>query len=336
MFKFKKALYQVVSALFLASCGAPSDQGASDQTQVAMDSISGDNIRAHVTFLADDLLEGRDTGSRGYMLGANYVAAQWKLLGLEPGGDDGSYFQTVPYVRGRIVTGSTEVTIHINDVDIPLHQGSEVRAFPNFTKPEYDMTAGVVFVGYGLSEVGLGIDDYGDVDVTGKIVLYLGGAPDGLTEDQFAFFSDGRNKVATAVAKGAVGAIQIQTPALEARRPWSRGGRRAAGWSFAWVDTDGNTSNSGGPLDALASITGDAAEKLFARSEMRYVDALEASLASEGHSFELAASLSIKASFEIEPSYSPSSAKAVSRSAISSRSYSSISGSTNPFRPSPF
>ena len=53
-------------------------------------------IRAHMSFFADDLLEGRATGSRGYEIAAKYVASQFEALGLKPAGDQGTYFQNVP------------------------------------------------------------------------------------------------------------------------------------------------------------------------------------------------------------------------------------------------
>ena len=58
-----------------------------------------DAFRAHVTFLADDLLEGRDAGSRGYDIAARYVATQFAALGLRPAGADGSWYQPVEFVR---------------------------------------------------------------------------------------------------------------------------------------------------------------------------------------------------------------------------------------------
>jgi hypothetical protein len=90
-------------ALLAASC-IPHDQAADtsdDAVDAAMNGIRPEAMRAHVRFLADDLLEGRGTGTRGYRLGANYVAAQFEVFGLEPAGTDGSYFQPVPLRTAR-------------------------------------------------------------------------------------------------------------------------------------------------------------------------------------------------------------------------------------------
>src|SRR5439155_13615621 len=59
--------------------------------------FSAARFKSHVAFLADDLLEGRDTGSRGHELGAAYVASQVLGLGLKPGGANGSRYQQVPF-----------------------------------------------------------------------------------------------------------------------------------------------------------------------------------------------------------------------------------------------
>src|SRR3954451_6709342 len=57
--------------------------------------FSANRMKAHVTFLADDLREGRDPGTRGHEIAARYIASQFALLGMKPGGTDGSFFEAV-------------------------------------------------------------------------------------------------------------------------------------------------------------------------------------------------------------------------------------------------
>jgi len=71
----------------------------------AADTVTSETLRAHTEFLADDLLEGRAPASRGSELAATYIAAQFRRLGLEPAGEDGTYFQSVPVV-GKTVTNT--------------------------------------------------------------------------------------------------------------------------------------------------------------------------------------------------------------------------------------
>ncbi len=103
----------IVCALMFAALGLMSrrsDQrvwGAADDAEVAAfdtvarDSISAERIRAHVRFLAHDLLEGRGTGQRGGDIAAEYIATQFALHGLKPAGGSGSYMQKVPMVGVR-------------------------------------------------------------------------------------------------------------------------------------------------------------------------------------------------------------------------------------------
>ena len=86
-----------LTALALLGVTAPLPAPTPEQALAAR------TVQAHVEFLADDRLEGRDTGSRGHEIAANYVASQFRQLGLEPGGPDGSWFQQVPLRRATTV-----------------------------------------------------------------------------------------------------------------------------------------------------------------------------------------------------------------------------------------
>src|SRR3989441_11857210 len=76
----------------------------------AMETINPERIRAHVRFLAHDLLEGRGTGQRGGDLAAEYIGTQFALYGLKPAGDNGTYMQKVPMVG---VTPTPETTFSL-------------------------------------------------------------------------------------------------------------------------------------------------------------------------------------------------------------------------------
>src|ERR1700710_1983141 len=72
-----------------------------------MTAISGEPMRAHVKFLASDLLEGRGVGTRGGDLAAEYIASQFAVAGAKPAGDNGTYFQRVPLVGVTTQADST-------------------------------------------------------------------------------------------------------------------------------------------------------------------------------------------------------------------------------------
>ena len=79
------------------------------QTAPAVPVITPEAVKAHVDFLADDLLEGRGAGTRGHEVAARYVATRFEALGLEPGGPGGSWYQRFPLVTWSL--DSAEVTI---------------------------------------------------------------------------------------------------------------------------------------------------------------------------------------------------------------------------------
>src|SRR5579862_254136 len=88
----RKISVALVILTLLATVSAADN--AADQ---AMATIRPEAIRANMTFLADDALEGRGTGSRWYEIAAKFMAAQFASLGLQPSGDAGTYFQNVPF-----------------------------------------------------------------------------------------------------------------------------------------------------------------------------------------------------------------------------------------------
>ena len=126
--------------------------------------ITGSRLKAHLEFIASDLLEGRDTPSRGLDLAALYLASQLKLAGLEPG-NKGSYFQTFPVQQTRFSEGRTTLEI----------AGQRLKVFEDFI-PNFPAGSGegsVVYVGHGYRIPSKGIDPYKGLDLKGKIALRL-------------------------------------------------------------------------------------------------------------------------------------------------------------------
>jgi len=176
--------------------------------------IPSENIEAHIRFLAHDMLAGRASGSDGYRIATNYVASQFRLMGVEPAGDDGGYFAAVPMqVMQPIAAGGTMV-IGDGESAVTLENGNNLIISGHPVFDESSITAEVVFVGYGLSLPHHGYDDYDGVDVEGRIVAYFGGAPDIMPSDERSHQQSTTTKRATAMAHGAIGYIQLSaTPA---------------------------------------------------------------------------------------------------------------------------
>ena len=163
-------------------------------------------VRAHVEFLASDLLEGRDTGSKGLEIGASYVASEFRALGLEPGGTKGSWFVRVPLRRAE-QAGQPSISYIVDGRPQALAVGRDANVRPSLTDKNRSGEAGLVFVGHGLSEPLIGVDDYAGLDVRGKIVVALEGAPEGIPTEIAAHLDD--EKIEAAGRKGAAGFIEV-------------------------------------------------------------------------------------------------------------------------------
>src|SRR5262249_55271804 len=92
---------------------APAAAAVAPRIQAALDRISADSLRGHLSFIASDLLEGRNTPSRGLDIAAEYIAAQFRRAGLEPAGDAGSkdYFQTSEWSVGPVKDNVVELAV---------------------------------------------------------------------------------------------------------------------------------------------------------------------------------------------------------------------------------
>lgn len=229
--------------------------------------FSPEAFRAHVTFLGDDLLEGREAGSRGYDLAARYVASQFAALGLQPAGASGGWFQPVQFVRFPV---DPQASLTVGGTR--LVQGQQIVFRPSLTAAPLAVEAPLIFAGYGLDMPGRGYDDYAGLDVRGRIVVVLAGTPSGTPSDIAAHLN--YNKRRMAAARGAVGLIVVRTRADAARTPWRRiteGGRPTT----TWIGADGTPFNDGDSLGFSATIDPDTAEALFAGAQQQLSSVLD-------------------------------------------------------------
>ena len=231
---------------------------------------SADNVRAHMTFLASDLLKGREAGTEGYDIAAAYVAAQFQQLGLKPAGDQGSYFQAVPLVAFRAVDQGAYVLRGRDGTATPLVFGEDVLVARNAGPAERQVSAPMVFVGFGVVAPERRRDDYRGLDVRGKIVVALSGAPAGFQTEERAYYASGRTKRAEAARHGAVGFIQLGTPAEEKRRPFEAGVRTWQAWAMTWRQADGAPFDAAPSVPVLGSVSVKGAEKLFAGARVSF------------------------------------------------------------------
>lgn len=218
--------------------------------------FSAEAFRAHVTFLADDLLEGREAGTRGYDIASRYVAAQFAALGLQPAGTNGSWYQPVEFSR---FTGGSQGSMTVGNLSFTLGRELTMRATAN--PAAVDVTAPLVFAGYGIDMPGHGFDDYRGIDARGKIVVVLSGVPEGTPSDVAAHLNAEKRRIAA--AHGAVGMITIRTRADAAQVPWERAARFGNRPAITWLEPDGTPYSDAAGLRFQAGLSEEAAQQLF-------------------------------------------------------------------------
>ena len=224
-------------------------------------------VKAHVEFLADDLLEGRETGTRGYDLAALYVANQMASMGLLPAGDGGSWMQRVPLIRGQRLADGARFVLHRNGSEQAFEFQTDYLPSVNYDQADWELRAPMVFVGQAVVAPEFDHDDLAGVDLTGKIALLFSGAPSRFPNDPRAYYASGRVKLGLLVERGAVGVVFLGDPVREGKYPWARGAKNWARPGMRLRDADDRPIDSYPQLVASASIRVDAVRRLFAGAE---------------------------------------------------------------------
>jgi Zn-dependent M28 family amino/carboxypeptidase len=248
-------------------------------------------LEAHTRFLADDMLEGRDTGSRGYDIAAAYVAAQFAAVGLRPAGDANSYFQHVPLRRRTLEPDGVSFALEMQGQRLVCSNGIDIAIDPSPYALSETLETDLVFVGWGISAPSLGLDDYAGLDVRGKAVVLLEGAPASLPGALRAHFSWIQQKERMAAAQGAVAVLTLKTPDRERVSPWDRTRRYRPLPGLSWPQ---EAASGVEPIRATITLGPRVARRLFA-SAGRDIDEIYAhSAAATPKGFALPATMQLK------------------------------------------
>ena len=148
-------------------------------SSVAKDSqIDVERLSATVKVLASDEFEGRAPGGAGEVKTVSYLIDRFKEMGLQPGGENGDWTQAVPLVHTQLQE-SVDLAFHQEDAQQTLIQGTdiEVSTVRDVENISID-NAPIVFVGFGANAPERQWDDYGDIDISGKVALFLVNDPD--------------------------------------------------------------------------------------------------------------------------------------------------------------
>jgi hypothetical protein len=286
MFRLNRVVCVSVAMAGLAAHAAPAR--ADKALDAALQSLTPDAIRAHMQFLADDLLEGRGTGTRGYRLAAGYVAAQLQRCGLEPMGDAGTYFQWLDLRETVQEESGCAITLVGPDGEQALEYAQHFLMDGHAVEASIELTAPLVYVGYGVSAPDVGYDDYAGVDVRGKVIVFMRGAPPTFQHNQRAYYASSRLKRENAVARGAVGTLTFLPAKEAAKRPWSRSVMNSKLPSMRVLDPAGQPLAAFPELRVDATLSEAGVAAVFAGAPHGLADVHAAAEAGRPQSFDLA------------------------------------------------
>lgn len=271
MLSLRRLVLGVGALALVAGCATPADTDTASTAPASQEAVfdtgwpgtakaSAARFKKDLTTLAGDDYEGREAGTPGYDKAVDYVTAAYEEIGLQPMGVEG-YEQEVP-LRRKVTEHETS-SVTVNGTALNLFDDFIVS--PSTYFPTTDVAAEVVFVGYGIDAPQFGQSVYEDVDVEGKIVAVLSGAPDDLPSEERAHFQSGSSKAAAAKAHGAKGLV-ILNPTGGASG--SRLERYATRPSEVVVHPDGAAK----ALDAQAYLTRSGTDKLAQAAGMMVTD----------------------------------------------------------------
>ena len=237
---------------------------AAHQAAPQDDAQSAADIHAHMAFLASDLLRGREAGTVDFDIAAAYVASQMEQLGLKPlGGNGKSYLQPVPLLAYRAADQGALVLKDAQGKEEPLKFGEDYLVRGSPFGAAVKRSAPLVFAGFGVIASEHGRDDYAGLDVRGKIVVLLNGAPKNYQSEERAYYGNGRTKAAVALAHGAIGVLSLNTLTGEKLYPFPNAVRQYQSWGVVWRDAQGRPFIPS-PIPSLGVISVAGAAKLFA------------------------------------------------------------------------
>jgi hypothetical protein len=232
----------------------------------------GDRWWSHIQVLADDNMEGRNTGSPGHLRAARFVAGEFEHAGLKPAGTDG-YLQPVKFKVAQIDEEHSSLAMVRDGKVTPLKLGEDANLAVRADFAER-VDAELVFCGYGLSIPEYKFNDLSSVDLKGKIVVYLAGGPSNVPGNLRSHYSTRAERWKALHAAGAIGVVAIPNP-KNMDIPWSRSTLSRLNPE---MELDGESETPGYQFGAV--INPAHAEQLFAASGHTFAEML--ALADQG------------------------------------------------------
>jgi len=232
--------------------------------------FDGDSWWEHVKFLADDNLEGRETGSEGLRKAEAYVVDRLKKAGLEPAGVDG-FYQPVKFISREIVEKDSSAGLVFDGKTEPLGLGDDAYFNTRMPLAPEEISAPLVFVGYGLKIPETNYDDLAGLDLKGKIVVYLAGSTADTPTALSAHYQTIGERWKPLREAGVIGLIGIPNPA-SMDIPWSR---MSVNRAHPSMDLVGGEFDEAPGIKMSLTYNPAQAEKLFVLSGQTFAEIAE-------------------------------------------------------------
>ncbi len=280
-----------VQTLLATACAFASALAVGDESPASRPA----SLRAHVEFLASDLLEGRGSASRGFDVAAAYVSAQFRQADLEPAGDERSYLQRTPLLEATPVLPGSSAELVRNGETTSFEYGTHYLPLADFYAASSTLTAPLVFVGFGVQAPELAHDDFATVDPKGRIAIVLDGAPPSFTPSHRAYYGAWQQKYRTLVDRGAQGVIAVDTLSGAEIAPWERSVSLSWAPQMRWLNAQGEPQDAWRELKVRFRFNHPAAAQLFEGAPKSLDETLQAAESGAPESFELPGQLTLSA-----------------------------------------
>ncbi len=249
----------------------------------------------YIKVIADDKMEGRDTGSRGERAAQEYVVEQLKKAGLQPAGSNG-FYQPVRFTSRQIVEKDCSLTLVHDGQREPLVLGDDAFIGTRII-PAPEVKAPLIFIGYGLKVPEKNYDDLAGLDVKGKLVVIFSGSPAEIPGPLAAHYQTLLERWKVLREAGAIGIVSLINPA-SMDIPWSR---ISLNRTHPTMDLDYPEFNETEGAQLAVTVNPASAEKFFAGSGHTFAEIAELGKDRKPlPHFPLAVSLEAKTKVEIQ------------------------------------
>jgi hypothetical protein len=251
---------------------------------------ASESIKEHTQVLAGDDFEGRGTGTTGGNLTAKYIGSEFAKYGLKPISKERTFYQNIP-MHGSHPLQSSELKLYLDDDEIDLELEKDYLLYKSGQQTFTPVPLPLVFVGFGIVAPEFDYNDYQEIDVEGKIVVFLDGEPE---SDDPEFFNGEAptvynypiSKQRIALSRGAAGSILI--PDIK-NKSWEK---LADEFAFEDINLAYSASNN---LSVI--LNPDVVNHIFKNSGFNYSRILEMKEEHTLKSFELNVLLTFKGEY---------------------------------------